>query len=264
MKRVIKIVTKMVVISFLLINTFILPVHSENIDFFKEKLEEVGIPEEYSKNISEHIENLDISTEEIQAIVNNSSEVFSRIKEGQKISDFSLSELVGIYSEALRVANDLDIEVRIDSDNKELEIKDKEDDDVLLKCNIEDAKKYYDNYKKSPFTDEEYDNLLNYLDNSITNNNEDLSASEENDTNKNSINNESNKEDSNIEKAEASDTSNTTESNSGSDILSNKADTISKKNRHRVLSIIYLVLLLCVLLSVVSSKLFKEKHEGWR
>lgn len=264
MRRISKIVTQMVAISFLLINTFILPVHSENIDFFKEKLEEVGIPEEYSKNISEHIENLDISTEEIQAIMNNSSEVFSRIEEGQEISDFSLSDLVGIYSEALRVANDLDIEVKIDSDNKELEIKDKEDDDVLLKCNIEDAKKYYDNYKKSPLTDEEYDNLLNYLDNGITNNNDDLSASQQKDTNKNSINNESNKEDSNIEKAEASDTSNTTENNSASDSSSNKADTVSKKNRYRVLSIIYLVVLLCVLLSVVSSKLFKEKDEKWQ
>ena len=61
----------------------------------------------------------------------------SRIKEeGQEINDFSLSDLVGIYSEALRVANDLDIEVKIDSNNKEVEIKDKENDEILLKCHI--------------------------------------------------------------------------------------------------------------------------------
>ena len=83
MKRVIKRVTKVVTVSFLLINTFILPVNSENVDLFKVKLEEIGIPEEYSKNISDHIENLDISAEEFQAIMNNSSEVFSRIEEGQ-------------------------------------------------------------------------------------------------------------------------------------------------------------------------------------
>lgn len=267
MKRVIKIVTKMVAISFLLINTFILPVHSENIDFFKEKLEEVGIPEEYSKNISEHIESLDISTEEIQAVMNNSSEVFARIAEGQEVSDFSLSELVGIYSEALRVANDLEIEVKIDSDNKELEIKDKEDNDVLLKCNIEEAKKYYDNYKKSPLTDAEYDDLLSYIDNaddSISNNAEEQSASEKDDTDKSSINN-INREDTNIEKAEASNTSNnsTTGSNSESSSIVNKADTISEKNRYRVLSIIYVVLSLCVFISVMSSKLFKKKEEKW-
>ena len=268
MKRVIKIVTKMVAISFLLINIFILPVHSENIDFFKEKLEEVGIPEEYSKNISEHIESLDISTEEIQAVINNSSEVFARIIGGHEVTDFSLSELVGIYSEALRVANDLEIEVKIDSDNKELEIKDKEDNDVLLKCNIEDAKEYYDNYKKSPLTDDEYDDLLSYIDNaddSISNNAEDKSASEKDDIDKSSINNNINREDINIEKAEASNTSNnsTTGSNSESSSIVNKADTISEKNRYRVLSIIYVVLSLCVFISLMSSKLFKKKEEKW-
>ena len=179
MKRVIKRVTKVFTVSFLLINTFILPVNSENVDLFKVKLEEIGIPEEYSKNISDHMENLDISAEEFQAIMNNSSEVFSRIEEGQEISDFSLSDLVGIYSEALRVANDLDIEVKIDSNNKEVEIKDKENDEILLKCHIEDVKKYYENYKKSPLTDEEYDDLLKYIDSSddsISNNNEDSSV----------------------------------------------------------------------------------------
>ncbi len=95
MKRVIKRVTKVFTVSFLLINTFILPVNSENVDLFKVKLEEIGIPEEYSKNIKwDHIENLDISAEEFQAIMNNSSEVFSQIEEGQEISDFSLSTLL--------------------------------------------------------------------------------------------------------------------------------------------------------------------------
>lgn len=267
MKRVIKRVTKVFTVSFLLINTFILPVNSENVDLFKVKLEEIGIPEEYSKNISDHIENLDISAEEFQAIMNNSSEVFSRIEEGQEINDFSLSDLVGIYSEALRVANDLDIEVKIDSNNKEVEIKDKENDEILLKCHIEDVKKYYENYKKSPLTDEEYDDLLKYIDSSddsISNNNEDSSVSEKKDTNENSINNDMNEDDTNIDKVEVSDASNTIVNDSESNSSINKADTISQKNRYRVLSIIYLVLLLCVLLSIVSSKLFKEKDEKWQ
>ncbi len=83
------------------------------------------------------------------------------------------------------------------------------------------------------------------------------------DTNENSINNDMNEDDTNIGKVEVSDASNTIVNDSESNSSINKADTISQKNRYRVLSIIYLVLLLCVLLSIMIT-LFKEKDEKWQ
>ena len=51
MKIKVKYIIKIFISCFLLLNILILPVHSQNINFIKGKLEEIGIPKEYSKNI---------------------------------------------------------------------------------------------------------------------------------------------------------------------------------------------------------------------
>ena len=46
-------------------------------------------------------------------------------------------------------ANELGIQVNIDSYNNKFEIKDKKSGEILLICDIKGAIKYYNNYKKS-------------------------------------------------------------------------------------------------------------------
>ena len=73
MKIKVKYIIKIFISCFLLLNILILPVHSQNINFIKGKLEEIGIPKEYSKNIYEYIENLNINEGKIKKIISDRS-----------------------------------------------------------------------------------------------------------------------------------------------------------------------------------------------
>ena len=101
MKIKVKYIIKIFISCFLLLNILILPVHSQNINFIKGKLEEIGIPKEYSKNIYEYIENLNINEGKIKKIISDSSEIINDIKGGKSLKEFSLSQLSQIYSSGI-------------------------------------------------------------------------------------------------------------------------------------------------------------------
>ena len=127
MKIKVKYIIKIFISSFLLLNILILPVHSQNINFIKGKLEEIGIPKEYSKNIYEYIENLNINEGKIKKIISDSREIINDIKGGKSLKEFSLLQLSQIYSDALMLANELGIQVNIDY---------KDESDAIRKFNL--------------------------------------------------------------------------------------------------------------------------------
>ena len=64
------------IVSFLILNISIMYVHGETLNLIEEKLENVGVPEEYSDNIINYITNLKLSEEETKNLldeVNNIS-----------------------------------------------------------------------------------------------------------------------------------------------------------------------------------------------
>ena len=49
-------------------------------------------------------------------------------------------------------------------------MKDKDSKLILIKCNIDEAKRYYENYKESPLTYQDFEELKSYIaENTITN-----------------------------------------------------------------------------------------------
>lgn len=239
MKIKVKYIIKIFISCFLLLNILILPVHSENINFIKGKLEEIGIPKEYSKNINEYIENLNINEGEIKKIISDSSKIINNIKGGKSLKEFSLSQLSQMYSDALMLTNELGIQVNIDFYNNNFEIKDKKSGDILLICDIKEAIKYYDNYKKSPFTKEEYNELFNYI------NKEEINEFVDDNTEDKIVKNEyESKEDKNINVV------NETEESSG----------VTNKSKIRIMSIIYFILFLCVIVSLIIKGIFVEEN----
>ena len=243
MKIKVKYIIKIFISCFLLLIILILPVHSENINFIKGKLEEIGIPKEYSKNINEYIENLNINEGEIKKIISDSSEIINDIKGGKSLKEFSLSQLSQIYSDALMLANELGIQVNIDSYNNKFEIKDKKSGEILLICDIKEAIKYYNNYKKSPFTKEEYNELFNYI------NKEDINENNEfvDDNTKDKIvkSEYESKDDKNINVVNGT----------------QESSRATNKSKIRIMSIIYFILFLCVIVSLIIKGIFVE--ENW-
>ena len=120
-----------------------------------------------------------------------------------------------------------------------------------------DVKRYYENYKKSPFTSKDYEDLKGYIvENTITND-EKINSSESNNSNKITESydyDKSNLKDEEITKnSKTSDNSNSTE-NKNENL--NTVSAIKSKNMNRVLSIVFLVLFACVIVSLLIDSIF--------
>ena len=154
---------RILIIAFLVLNISIIYVHSETLNLIEEKLESVGIPEEYSDNIINYITNLKLSDKETKNLLDEANNILSRIKEKEDYSDFTLIELLNIYGEALNIADELNINLDLDLSSKEVVLKDKNSKLTLIKCDIDDVKRYYENYKESPLTSQDYEELKSYI-----------------------------------------------------------------------------------------------------
>lgn len=241
---------RILITVFLLLNMQVIYVHSETLNLIEEKLDSVGVPEEYIENIIRYITNLKLSDEEIKNVLEKANNIVSRIKEKEDYKDFTLTELLNIYDEALNIADELNI--NLDLSTKKVVLKDKDSKLTLIKCDIDDIKRYYENYKESPITSKDYEELRNYiLENTIIND-ENINSSEANNSNrmiesdnydKNDLNDEEVAKNSNL-----SDNSNSTSNNNEN---LNKADAIKRENINRVFSIIFLVIFTCVVISLL-------------
>ncbi|MDU5261513.1 MAG: hypothetical protein E6176_03700, partial [Clostridium celatum] len=183
-----------------------------------------------------------------------------------------------IYGEALNIADELNINLDLDLSSKEVVLKDKDSKLTLIKCDMNDFKRYYENYKESPLTSQDYEELKSYIaENTIINDenknssessndfndiaksydysNSDLSDDEVAEDSKRS--NSSDLNDEEIEKnGKISDNSNSTENNSET---LNTVSAIKSKNMNRVLSIVFLVLFASVVVSLLIKSVFFNK-----
>ena len=253
---------RILITVFLLLNMQVIYVHSETLNLIEEKLDSVGVPEEYIENIIRFITNLKLSDEEIKNVLEKAINIVSRVKEKEDYKDFTLTELLNIYDETLNIADELNINLDLDLSTKKVVLKDKDSKLTLIKCDIDDIKRYYKNYKESPITSKDYEELRNYiLENTITND-ENIKSSE--------VNNNSNRmsESDNYDKNDLKDeeiaknrnlSDNSTYTSNNNEIL-NKADAIKRENINRVFSIIFLVIFACVVISLLIDSIFFIKE----
>lgn len=246
------------IVAFLFLNIPIIYVHSETVNLIEEKLDSVGIPEEYSDNIINYITNLKLTDEETKELLDEANNIFFRVKEKEDYSDFTFTELLNIYGEALNIADELNINLDLDLSSKEVVLKDKDSKLTLIKCDIDDVKRYYENYKESPLTSQDYDELKSYIVENIITNDENINSSDS-DNNSNDIaeiDDYSNSGLNDDEVAEDSKRSDSSDSNDSNNETLNTVSAIKSKNVNRVLSIIFLVLFACVVVSLLIESIF--------
>ena len=253
---------RILIIAFLVLNISIIYVHSETLNLIEEKLDSVGIPEEYSDNIINYITNLKLSDEEGKNLLDEANNILSRIKEKEDYSDFTFTELLNIYGEALNIADELNINLDLDLSSKEVVLKDKNSKLTLIKCDIDDVKRYYENYKESPLTSQDYEELKSYIIENTIINDENTNSSDSNNSSRVTESDDYNKSDLNDEEvaknSNSSDNSNSTVNNNEN---LNTVSAIKSKNMNRVLSIIFLVLFACVVVSLLINSIFFSREK---
>ena len=97
---------KIFILTFSILNMSVIYANCETLSLIEEKLQEVGVPEEYKDNIINYIDNLKLSDKEAKDIVNEANAIISSVKEKGNYSDFSFSELLNIYGETLNLAKE--------------------------------------------------------------------------------------------------------------------------------------------------------------
>ena len=140
---------------------------------------------------------------------------------------------------------------------KEVVLKDKESKLTLIKCNIYDVENYYENYKESPLTYGDYKELKGYIVENVIMSNENTDVN--NNYNRATEGDDYNK--SNLNDKEI--TNNIMDNNSydSNNESLNTVSAIKNKNMNRVMSIIFLVLFSCVVVSLlIDSIFFSDKN----
>lgn len=163
MKRIIKIVLLFIFIALLPVNS----VFADDNNQLEEKLNELGLPDEYSNNIAQYIDNIDITEEEYSNILGDGKVVIELVYGKSNLRDFSISELYTVYSKISEIVNDLNLSMKIDFINKQVAILDKENNNILFKGSPNDINKYYSNYEDLAYAGEEDMDLESYIKNLI-------------------------------------------------------------------------------------------------
>ena len=146
--------------------------------------------------------------------------------------------------------------------SKEVVLKDKNSKLTLIKCDIDDVKKVlWKIIKESPLTSQDYEELKSYIIENTIINDENTNSSDSNNSSRVTESDDYNKSDLNDEEvaknSNSSDNSNSTVNNNEN---LNTVSAIKSKNMNRVLSIIFLVLFACVLISLLIDSIFFNRR----
>ena len=102
-----------------------------------------------TESFVEYMNNLDISKQDIEEIVDKGKELSENIKDKTNIKDFKISELINIYKEISLIANDLNLNIDFSFKDGNFNLKEKNRDDIIFKGNVNNLGEYFEFYKNN-------------------------------------------------------------------------------------------------------------------
>ncbi len=102
-----------------------------------------------TESFVEYMNNLDISKQDIEEIVDKGKELSENIKDKTNIKDFKISELINIYKEINLIANDLNLNIDFSFKDGNFSLKEKNRDDIIFKGNVNNLGEYFEFYKNN-------------------------------------------------------------------------------------------------------------------
>lgn len=132
-------------------------VSAYDLEVIKDELEQIGLSEEYSDNITYYLENMSISEEEFNSIIEDGEDILDQVSTKKSLSDFKFSELFSLYGKCLGLADKLGLKVKVDIKNRQIDIRDENTSGVLFKGGPTEIKTLYTNYLSSNDTIDIYD-----------------------------------------------------------------------------------------------------------
>lgn len=119
---------------------------SEQQDRLETQLEEIGIEDVYSENIAEYVYYYVLDDEKIEEVVQRGEKIASTLENKSSLTDFKFNDLISIYNDFNFITKTLNLKLNFSLRDKSIEIKEKNDNKVLIKANLEQISSYYNNY----------------------------------------------------------------------------------------------------------------------
>lgn len=102
-----------------------------------------------SENFIEYINNLYIDKEDIEDIINKGKEVAEKVQDKSDISDFSVTQILNIYTDISYIAHNLNLNIDFSFKNGDFILKENGKKDIIFQGNINELEEYFNFYKNN-------------------------------------------------------------------------------------------------------------------
>ena len=135
---------------FIFMNIFSVNVFAGDLSYIEEALVNLGVNEDYSENIVEYLENIEISESDFQEIENNVNDIKEVVQNNDE--DINFLKYYTVYDNVMDIAEIMNLDLDVDLSDLSISLIDKNNDNILYEGDTDSLMQIYSNYKESNYT----------------------------------------------------------------------------------------------------------------
>lgn len=135
------------IILFIAINILSVNAVAKDFSYIEESLNNLGIDEDYSENIVEYLNKLEISKTQYNEIVENTSDIVAVLGEKTHAENFDFFQYYTLYDKVMNIAEILDLGLDVNLNDKSFMLLDKNTKNILYEGDVNSLSELYSKYK---------------------------------------------------------------------------------------------------------------------
>ena len=134
---------------FIFINIFSVNVFAGDLSYIEEALVNLGVNEDYSENIVEYLENIEISESDFQEIENNVNNIKDVVQNNDE--EINFLKYYTVYDNIMDIAEIMNLDLDVDLSDLSISLIDKNNNNILYEGDTNSLMQIYSNYRESNY-----------------------------------------------------------------------------------------------------------------
>lgn len=134
---------------FIFINIFSVNVFAGDLSYIEEALVNLGVNEDYSENIVEYLENIEISESDFQEIENNVNNIKDVVQNNDE--EINFLKYYTVYDNIMDIAKIMNLDLDVDLNDLSISLIDKNNNNILYEGDTNSLMQIYSNYRESNY-----------------------------------------------------------------------------------------------------------------
>lgn len=135
---------------FIFIFIFSVNVFAGDLSYIEEALVNLGVNEDYSENIVEYLENIEISESDFQEIENNVNNIKDAVQNNDE--DINFLKYYTVYDNVMDIAEIMNLDLDVNLNDLSISLIDKNNNNILYEGDTDSLMQIYSNYRDSNYT----------------------------------------------------------------------------------------------------------------